>query len=443
VEYAQQWTEFLNDIRIVDGPDLVADLQVARSFVAPDSPLARLARTVVYETTLTAPPVISPEEEALQNAAQNSAVQRAVGGRGGQVLVNASNAASALNRFRSSEAMERELVDDHFAALREVVTGSADSRSVAQLGQGNVGLDSIMGLLNANYTALIAASSALSNGSLPPVSDALAKLQVTADTLPAPLREILLQMASSGSVAINHETGRLLFSQMQAAIGDSCRLDIEGHFPFALDSERDVNMGDFTRMFALGGTLDEFFTKTLAPFVDTSANPWRYKVLPDSIGIVPGPDLEPFQHAKAIREVFFDPQGKQVLWKLDLRVTDLDPTIVGLSIDIDGQGMVYQHGPVVPFSVTWPGPRGGAHVEMTANPRINPDTSSISVDGPWALLRLLSAAQAKIVPTVTGRTSIEFKFDGRSAVLDVGGSGALPNPIASDLLTTFQCPSGL
>jgi type VI secretion system protein ImpL len=156
-----------------------------------------------------------------------------------------------------------------------------------------------------------------------------------------------------------------------------------------------------------------------------------------------GPDLEPFQHAKSVRDVFFDPQGRQVQWKLELRVVDLDPAIVGLAIDIDGQGLLYQHGPVVPFTVKWPGPRGGVRAEITANPRINPSTSSVSAEGPWALLHLLKAAQA-IKPTATsGRTRLEFSFDKRSAALEVGGTGSLPNPLTSNLLTTFHCPSGI
>uniref|UniRef100_UPI0023F92AC4 type VI secretion IcmF C-terminal domain-containing protein n=1 Tax=Caballeronia sp. BR00000012568055 TaxID=2918761 RepID=UPI0023F92AC4 len=113
-----------------------------------------------------------------------------------------------------------------------------------------------------------------------------------------------------------------------------------------------------------------------------------------------------------------------------------------LSIDIDGQGAIYQHGPVTPLHITWPGPRGGVHAEITANPRIRPETSTISTKGAWAFMRMLQ--QGELIRTATpGRTRVEYAFDGRKAVLDIANTGSLANPLTSDLLTTFRCPRPL
>jgi type VI secretion system protein ImpL len=123
-------------------------------------------------------------------------------------------------------------------------------------------------------------------------------------------------------------------------------------------------------------------------------------------------------------------------------VPELDPAILSLAIDIDGQGMLYQHGPVMPLKIAWPGPRGGVHVELTASPRIRADTSTLSVDGPWALMRLLGRGQ--MVPTATpGRVRVMFDFDGRKAALDIASTGSLANPLTSDLLTGFHCPAAV
>jgi type VI secretion system protein ImpL len=424
-EYAQQWDSFLGDIRTVTGTSLAFNLQVLRQFAAPDSPLARLARAAGHETTL-AQPMASGNNTLLQKVGK---------------------AADAIGA-RPQERIERELVDNHFAALREMVTGSADASSNAQSSsQGaqpgaRTGLDDVANLLNDYYTTLTVADNAITNNSLPPTSDAAAKLKMAASTMPAPFRAVLLQLASDGSREVNQGIGQLLSRQMQAVIGDTCRLTIEGTFPFALDSNRDVSIGDFTRVFAQGGVLDDFFTKNLAPFVDTSAKPWRYKTLPGATEPVQGPDLEPFSRARAIRDMFFGDQGKQLLWKSDIRVQELDPSILSLSINIDGQNLLYQHGPVTPFTVSWPGPRGGTRAEITASPRIRPDTSTLSTDGPWALMHLLRKGQ--ILESATqGQAHVAFDFDGRKAVLNVTNPGSLPNPLTSDVLTTFRCPSSM
>lgn len=426
-EYAQQWDAFLNDIRTVSGTSLAFNLQVLRRFAAPDSPLVRLARAAVHETTLTAP----------------------ASGSGGSFL---QKAADQINQkadktlgIRASERVERELVDTRFAALREVVTGNADAQGTSQAAAqaGATGLDGVTNLLNDYYTALTVSDNALSNNSMPPASDAAAKLKMAANTMPAPFRAVLLQLAADGSREVNQGIGQLLSRQMQAAVGDTCRLTIDGNYPFSPDSKRDVGIDDFTRVFAQGGVIDDFFVKTLAPFVDTSAKPWRYRTLPGATEPVQGPDLEPFEHAKAIRDVFFnDPGHKQLTWKADIRIPELDPTIMGLALDVDGQTSLYQHGPVAPFTVSWPGPRGGVHAEITANPRIRPETSTITADGPWALMRLLQ--RGRVVETATpGRTRVAFDFDGRKAALDIASTGSVANPLTSDVLRTFRCPSSM
>jgi type VI secretion system protein ImpL len=79
---------------------------------------------------------------------------------------------------------------------------------------------------------------------------------------------------------------------------------------------------------------------------------------------------------------------------------------------------------------------------MTASPRIRPDTSTISTDGPWALMRLAQKGRA-IETATSGRTRIAFDFDGRKAVLDIASAGSVANPLTSDVLKTFRCPSSM
>jgi type VI secretion system protein ImpL len=82
------------------------------------------------------------------------------------------------------------------------------------------------------------------------------------------------------------------------------------------------------------------------------------------------------------------------------------------------------------------------HAEITATPRIRPETSTIAADGPWALMRLLQ--KGRVVETATpGRTRVAFDFDGRKAVLDIASTGSVANPLTSDVLRTFKCPASM
>jgi len=475
-EYATRWQEFLDSIRTVAADDKASsslgfDLSVLRQLAAPDSPLSRLARAAARETTLSRPLLTrAPEDRSFFDKATDklSEQSREIGKNLG---------------IRPEERLEREIVDNRFAALREVVTGQPDigsnASASAAAGGARPGLENISGLLNEFYTLLVVADTALSSGSLPPGGVEIgARLKMEAGKLPAPFREVLTALAVNGADKVTQGAAEILRKQAQAQldrimglmaaqVSEPCRRGLEGRYPLVPGAE-DASMEDFTLVFAAGGAADEFFTKYLEPFVDMSVRPWRYKS-PDMLAaaagdqgavgggaqpaatgptlqgellkllVQSGPDLDAFYRARQIRDLFFrDAAGKKFGWKLDFKVMELEPSVTDLVIDIDGQGQRYAHGPVQAFTVSWPGPRGGSTAELTANPRISAPTSTLSTQGPWALFRLLD--KGRIVSTATpGRVSAEFQFDGRKALLDVS-TGSQPNPLNSDLFKGFRCP---
>lgn len=423
-EYAVRWEEFLEDIHSLSGSTRAFNLQIIRSYASPDSPLNRLAKAVVRETTLSRR-VGGGDKSLLDKAAE--------------ALDQQAKAAGVPAALRGEARMERQLVDNRFAALREIVTGEADTPGGADAAGGGKGtLDTINGLIDAYYTQLVVADNALSAGAIPPPDTAGAKLRMQSAKLPAPLRGVLFDLVSEGSRGINAGIGAILVAQTNANVSEFCRRAIEGKYPFAA-GDQDVDTDDFVRLFSAGGLFDEFFQKTLQPYVDSSVKPWRYKREAADMPPVAGPSLEPFARAQVIRDAFFrDAAAKKITWKADVRVGELDPNISELTIDIDGQVQRYAHGPVAPWNVVWPGPRGGAQAELIASPRIRNLSSDLVARGAWALFRLLDKGQPKATGNA-GRTTVEYDFEGRRAMLEIN-SGVQPNPIASDLLKGFKCP---
>ncbi|MDM0120861.1 type VI secretion system membrane subunit TssM [Variovorax arabinosiphilus] len=474
-EYAQHWERFLESIRTVGGGDTTGtslgfDLSVLRQFAAPDSPLARLARAAARETTLSRPLASrAPEDKSFFDKATDE-------------LNKQTRDIGKTLGIRREERLEKQLVDDRFAALREVVTGQPDMALTSGAGAltAKPGLEAISGLVNEFYTLLVVADTALTAGSLPPGgAEVGARLKMEAGKLPAPFREVLTALATSGGDKVVQGSQDILRKQAQLQldrimglmamqVSEPCKRGVEGRYPLAAVTQ-DASVEDFTQVFAVGGAADEFFTKYLLPFVDTSVRPWRYKnpdtasamvgaeniaagTPPAPVATGPtllgellkllaqsGPNLEAFYRAQQIRDLFFrDAGGRKLAWKMDMKVLDLDPTITDLVMDIDGQGQRYIHGPVQSFTVNWPGPRGGSMAELVANPRISGATSTVSTSGPWALFRLLDKGRI-VVGATPGRASVEFSFDGRKALLDLS-AGSQPNPLNSDLLKGFRCP---
>lgn len=425
-EYARRWETFLADIRTVTGSNLTFDLEILRQFAAPDSPLARLGRAAMRETTLSKP--VDVETGLLAEA--------------GSLAAKKLPKAASL-KARAETRQEWDLVDSRFAALREVVSGQADAGSASSAASASAGkprLDAISSMVNAYYTVLVVANNALNTRNLPPNAEAGDQLRMEAAKLPAPFNAVLADLVVQGTRDVNQGVGEILVAKMDAVIGEQCRRAIEGKYPFSPTATEDVDAEDFARIFAAGGVLDDFFQQVLAPHVDTTITPWRYRLTAPDVPPVAGPSLVPFQHAKAIREVFFrDAGAKKLAWKMEMKVIEVDPEIVTLQLDIDGQVQRYVHGPIVPMNIAWPGPRGGQRAEITANPRVRPDTSTTIANGPWALMRLIDKGQLSATSN-TGQIVAEFDFDGRKARFDIG-MGGLPNPWTTNLLQGFQCPA--
>jgi type VI secretion system protein ImpL len=467
IEYARQWGGFLEDIRLVRSDKsgtLAFDLSILRQLAAADSPLVRLARLAVRETTLSRSLLLqTPGEE-------KSIFDKA----GDQLAEQKSKAATSLG-VRPEQRAERQWVDDKFSALREVVTGQAEG--AAGPSGGKAGLESMNNVLNEYYTVLVVADTAISAGSLPPAgAEAATKLRIEAGKLPAPLRDVLLDLSSSGADKVTQGASAILRIQAQTqmdrlvgmmawTVSEPCQKLIAGRYPFA-NSTQEVAAEDFNSFFAAGGTADEYFRKHLAPLVDTSVRPWRYKSpasamqMANADGQNPGqplassgptltgellkllaqsgPNPEAFAQIGQIREMFFrDNDGKRMGWKGEYKVVSLDASVTEWVIDMDGQVQRYAHGAVQSVPLVWPGPRGGTMAELHANPRIKSDTSSLSARGPWAWLRLME--RGKTIPgTQTGKQQVEFMFDNRRAVLEIGGAG--PSPFNSPVLRNFICP---
>jgi len=436
-DYATHWERYLSQIRLAAAPEpdeapLAVDVATLRALTVADSPLARLGFLLVRNTTL-------GDASAPGHAASSAAVEAAAEAvqRRSSVVTRASDALGKLGVHFDQGKLAEEVVDKRFAALREVVTGSPTSGSIDPSKPG-MQLQQLLQLVAEQYAQIAAASNALATASMPPVQEASSASFVAAETLPAPYRRILAVLFHRTASQLGRETGMLLTEQVNAAVGKVCRTAISGRFPFS-DAEQEVDPDDFVQLFAAGGLFDETFKRSLAKHVDTGSTPWRYKSVKPGMAAVRGPALQPFERAAAIRAAFFGAGGgKGLSYRLAGRIVSVDPSITELLLDVDGERLRYVHGPISPFSFTWPGPRSGSSLELSAKPRVSSSTSSIYLTGPWAPLRLLQ--QGHVTSTASsGRALVDFDLDGRHVVLEVGG-GRGGNFLTGSLLRDFRCP---
>jgi type VI secretion system protein ImpL len=423
-DYVAHWERFLDDINIIQPRSLGEAAELARLLSSPDSPMARLMQAAVKETTL----LKDTKTEMRTDASLLDRVRRSA--QATQDDVSRIVGPSMMPGRLGPEERPELIVDTRFDALRRAVgNGEAGSPMTATL-------QSLAEL----HLLLSSTEAARAGGYPPPTSDLPARLQAEAGRLSQPGRRLLETVAGAGATLIARETRVSKGSQMVGTVTRACRETIEGRYPFARGATNEVAADDFTRMFGPGGVLDDYFKTELTNFVDTSTSPWRLRPGAQG-GMGAGDSVAVFEQAQTIKDAFFRSGAGAPRVTVTIKPIVMDASITGLTLDVDGQQVRYQHGPQVGYTVNWPGKGGSNRVKLALEPTFANQNSALVLEGQWALHRLFD--QATILP---GDSPERFR-----AVINVGGrkatfevtAGSVKNPFRMQELGSFRCPAGL
>jgi type VI secretion system protein ImpL len=419
-DYADIWDQYLSDIQLIPSNSLQTSIQRVRVLSAPDSPLRLFLKAVVKETTLL---------QENRNGDQRTMLDRAK-----QRLKNTKNEIERVvgpvtaGAIPLNQRLEH-IVDDRFEPLRRLV-GPPNSQ------QNQAPIDATLKMLDEYYGTLVATDAALRSGDTPPSQESAITLRAEAARLPQPVRGMLDQVTASSSSQTTSLMRASIGTNLNATVGDFCRRAIAGRYPLRRTATSDVAPEDFARLFAPGGLMDDFFNKNLASIVDTSN--WTFKKNIDGSWAGGGGSLASFQKASVIRDVFFRDGGRTPSIRLEIKPIEMDPTILSMSLDVDGTVVRYNHGPQLAQSVTWPGPRGRNYVLLEITGQGLSD-AGMKADGPWALYRFFDMLSISSAPA-SGKFLATATIRGKKIVFEVT-THSVQNPFRLRQLEEFSCPS--
>jgi type VI secretion system protein ImpL len=416
-DYAQAWEGLIADLHLQPMTTLSQSIQMAQLLSAPDSPLPPLLKAISHQTTL-----LGGADSSLADKVDAGAAKVLKKGRDA-LLGLASQAPTAAGPPIES------LVDERFEGLRRLVTAPEG---------GKPPLDDTMAKLAEVQVLLVAVDTAIKGGTAPQPSPLPTEIKVQAARMPDPLRG-MLETLSAASAHISQTMVRENLSRdVRSSVGEFCQQAVAGRYPLDRSAARDATQADFALLFGPGGKIDGLMQQKLAAYVDTTTRPWRFRPVEGTpLGADSG-TLPQFQRAQAIRETFF-PSGATPSMRLEFKPIEMDATLNQFILDVDGQVVRYAHGPQIPTSVLWPGPRGSSEVHVQVAPLAG--TSGMTFTGPWALFRLFD--RVSVEPTgAPERFRATFDVDGRKAVFEVTTS-SVRNPFRLRELGEFSCPQGL
>ncbi|MDR3096427.1 MAG: type VI secretion system membrane subunit TssM [Paraburkholderia sp.] len=429
-DYIRRWDAYLGDLRLQSTASIAQTTQIARVLSAQDSPLSRLANAAARQTTLTqsaggAAGLAAGAQDKVNQARESLA----------QIFGQPQGGGDAAG----GEARPEAVVDAHFAGLHEF--GGQEGGGAGGNGSGggsNAAMAAVLKSIDNLYTWLTAADAALRGGGTPPQSDSADQIRAAAGRMPSPFRQMLGDLANAAQGTVTHNVDQNLAQSASVNIGDFCRQAIAGRYPFARGSSRDVAPGDFARLFAPGGLMDDFFQKNLQNRVDASVQPWRFIGGAGASGASGDSALlASFEKAAVIRDAFFAGGARTPTIKLEIKPLDMDPDISEWTLDVDGQQVRYAHGPQAPVTVQWPGPRGMNQVRLQIVEQSGA-TDGFVTEGPWALMRMFDRA-APGRGQAPEQMVAGFNVDHHALAMQVTAD-SVRNPLRLAQLESCSCP---
>jgi type VI secretion system protein ImpL len=427
-DFIAQWDGFLRDVRLAPLTDLTVASENLKDLASADSALKRLLDAVVHETELTRP----ADEGGEESGGIPSGAKKLLG-KLGKVGKLAKTGIKYMPTSGDPATVDTsgKPVADHFVSIKA---------AVAEVDGQPPGITAAVAALTAlsNVLQTVAASpdpqdAIKKQGGLAELTGAVARQAVT---LPDPLDDWLAGIAGETSGLTSKAVTSELNAIWRADVLPFCQAALAGRYPFAPDSTIDVNVVDFQRVFGPGGLIDSFTNTHLLTYVDTNTKPWTWRA---DFAVDPGA-LAAIEQARRIRDSLF-PGGAGPLMSFTMEPKDLSPDVGRVTLNVDGQTLVYFNNATRPQPMTWPGKDGTGVITLAFQPIDGSPEVIVSETGSWAFLRMLRAG--RLTPTnLPELFRLRLAAKGFYADFELRAA-SVENPYTLDMFKRFTCPAKL
>lgn len=423
-DYIKQWDALLEDIQIKSFSSQKQMIEVLNIISGDHSPIKLFLGAVDLETSMNC---LEEDKQTILGKAESK-------------LNDARSSLDRLMRNRSENSsvpasvVTTNLVVDHFKGLHELLEAKDGvppplGRTLSLLDELHVYMDS----------AQSASGDELVLEQKKQISQVINKVALEGKRTPFPVNKMMDQIAESGRNLVSGGVKKHLNAMWRSSVLPFCQKAIQGLYPIGHKS-REITFEDFTYFFGPGGLMDEFFNKYLNASVEKGGKNWRWNSQGKGGAAISSATLKQFQRADNIKNIFFRMGKQSPTVSFRLKPISMSSSIVKFIMDVDGQNLVYAHGPIRPVAMKWPGVNGSGQVRIQLLPPLQ-GNSGLSKEGPWALFRVFD--EADITRTANPAVFImTFNIQGREAKFELRANSAV-SPFQSTDLKSFRCPSRL
>jgi type VI secretion system protein ImpL len=424
-DFIARWDGFLRDMALAPVSDLATASENLKDLASSDSALRRLVTAVVAETNLT-----RVEESGDAAGGPPAGASRLLSklGRVGRLAKQGSKfipTGGGAAEVDTSGAP----VAEHFLPIRAAVE-EVDGKPPA-LDDATAALAALSNVLQTVSASPDPEEAIRRQGGLAELTGAVAN---QAAALPTPLDTWLAGIAGGFQEYAQDAVVSQLNAIWRADVLPFCQAALANRYPFAPGATIDVNTADFARLFAPGGLIDGFINDQLIAYVDTARRPWTWRA---DFGLDAGA-LAAFEQARSIRDALFV-SGAGPIMSFTLEPKDLSPGAARVTLNLDGQQLVYFNNATRPMPMTWPGRDQTGVITLAFQPVDGSPEIMVSETGSWAFLRLLRGGRlaATNLPELF---NLRLSAGGHYADFELRAA-SVENPFDLQMFGRFTCPT--
>ncbi len=406
-DYVAQWNDFLSAIELNKILNLGGAVETLNILSGRESPLKEFVTAIAEQTIL--------ERAQLKGLLGRFELGKKAISKPDNPVELAFSPLHKLLQEQDDKPSEMQELQEELQDLYAYVTEIADASD-----QSTAAFDAAVGRMNQSK------------------NDAIRKLRSHSRRLPSPVAKIIESVATQSWGSVLGSARAYINTVWRTSVLREYKASLKNRYPVFKKGRQQTALVDFGRFLGDSGSIDNFINSYLTPFLDTRR--WRLRSVDGrSLGLS-AEALKQIQRSVRIRKMFFQDGGQLPMVRFSLKPVYLDAEVKRFLLDMNGQQLSYQHGPVRATKVEWPGPEDSNRVRLNFE-RIGASNFSIVKEGPWAWFKLLDDSKMGRKSSAD-KIEVTFSTAGLKVKYQILAS-SVSNPFTNHELSKFRCPERL
>ncbi len=436
-DYARFWNNALNELSINHFSTVNQAINSLTLITGAYSPFRGVIANVAENTRLGQFPIngkVFDDNKALTN----KLTQKVTGRTGSMIrMVHRVNNRKLINLpDRPTDIVEKQFFDLNKTIEQQNNRTSHLNEIMMSLAELQGYLNNLANTMDDGETAYRLAKDRLKRGAQDPVG----KLKLLASRSPEPLKSWLKSISRDSWGLVLAQSNQYLNSIYQSSVMEFYKRSMKNRYPLHSKANNEASLADFTEYFKPDGIESTFFETYLKDFVNTQKIPWTLKKVEGFSLSISNKSLKQFQRAENIRKVFFKEHKDFPKINYSLRPMFLDSNIARFELRQGKQKVVYQHGPLIPSKMTWPGNTDYNEAEIIFED-LHGDRVVYKEIGPWAFFRIMDNYEFKRTK-LNDHFIVDYVLEGKKAKFELIAN-SVKNPFSYNLLKRYRAPVSL